>query len=112
MYNEVSYSVVSFVRSREQNLHYEIRPLPLQKVKKVEERSGACWLPLFKNSIIACGFPIPDRDPVKGIALPFPLMIDQAGILRSASYDGFSYLKGFSTSIYPTAVSNDSTSVQ
>ncbi len=112
MYNEVSYSVVSFVGSSEQNDQYEIRPLPLLRVKKFEESSGACWLPLFKNSIIACGFPIPDRGPEKGIELPFPLMIDQASILRLASYNGFSYLKGFSTLIYPTAVSTNSESVQ
>ena len=87
VYNQVSYSVVSFVRSRERNDQYGVRPLPLLKLKKVEESSGACWLPMFKNSIIPCGFPIPDRGPGKGIELPFPLMIDQASILRHASYD-------------------------
>ena len=112
MYNEVSYSVVSFVGSSEQNDQYEIRPLPLLKVKMVEEISGACWLPMFKNSIIACGFPIPARGSETGIELPFPLMIDQTSILRLTSYNGFSYLKGFSALVYPTAVSDNSESVQ
>ena len=112
VYNEVSYSVASFVKSRVQENQYEIRPLPLRTVERVEESSGACWLPLFKNSIIACGFAIPDRGLEKGIELPYSLMIDQASILRLASYKGFSYLKGFSTMIYPAAVSNNFESVQ
>ena len=100
------------MKSHEQNNQYEIRPLPLRTVERVEENSGACWLPLFKNSIIACGFAIPDRGLEKGIELPYSLMNDQASILRLASYKGFSYLKGFSTLIYPTAVSDNLKSVQ
>ena len=110
VYGQVSYSTVSFTsKTNGLNEQYEISPLILQKV---EESPGACWLPLFQNSIIALGFPVPDRAEEKGIELPFSLMTDQAGILYSTTHNEGLYLKGFSTLIYPSAASENLESVQ
>ena len=105
----ISSSEVSFQVSADKESTFEIIPLDL---KKVEEDSSTCWLPLFKGSIIASGFPVPERAGQKGIELPFSLMTDQAGMLYPMTYNGGIYLRGFSSLLYPTARSDDGMSVQ
>ena len=108
-WDEISSSEVSFQVSGEKEMTFEIRPLDLQKV---EEDSSTCWLPLFKGSVIASGFPIPERAGQKGIELPFSLMTEQAGMLYPMTYKEGIYLRGFSSLLYPTARSDDGMSVQ
>ncbi|KAL8795028.1 MAG: hypothetical protein Q9195_002476 [Heterodermia aff. obscurata] len=107
--DEISNSEVSFQVSADKEMTFEIVPSDLQKV---EEDSSTCWLPLFKSSIIASGFPIPERAGQKGIELPFSLITDQSGMLYPMTYNGGIYLRGFSSLLYPTARSDDGTSVQ
>ena len=107
--DEISNSEVSFQVSAGKEMTFEIRPLDLQKV---EADASTCWLPLFKGSVIASGFPIPERAGQKGIELPFSLMTEQTGVLYPMTYKKSIYLRGFSSLLYPTAQSDDGMSVQ
>ncbi len=111
-HNQASYSQISFKVSPDENNSFEIIPLPLQRVKESNVDPATCWLPIFKRSIIAHGFPVPERQGEKGIELPFSLMTDQAGFLYPIEYKGRVYLRGFSCIIFPTSASNNFQAVQ
>jgi hypothetical protein len=79
---------------------FEIAPTSLQRIANGEQ---SCWHRLFENAVIAQGFPIPQRDGEMGIEIPFDIMTRLAGTLYSVSYKDGTYLKGFSTLLFPTA---------
>ena len=113
-YGQTSYSEVVFneINKDAENAskEFEIVPLGLRKVRR---SSKTCWLHLFKNCVIAMGFPIPERNNgEKGIELPYELMTSQAGILFPKTYKGGLFLRGLSTLIYPTASWANHQSVQ
>ena len=104
-YGQTSYSEVAFNQINKTAgrvwKEFEIRPLGLRKVRG---SVNACWLRLFSNSVIALGFPTPERrNGENGIELPYQLMISQAGILFPKTYKEGLFLRGLSTLIYPTA---------
>ena len=104
----VSYSEISFKESGRSI--YEIRPMELEEVRP---RESACWLPIFVNGIIARGFPVPPRQKEeRGIELPFQVMISLVKVMYPISHLGGFYLKGFSSILFPTAISADRKSVQ
>ena len=113
-YGQTSYSEVVFngINKDAENAskEFEIVPLGLRKVRR---SSRTCWLHLFRNCVIAKGFPIPERsNGEKGIELPYELMTSQAGILFPKTYKGGLFLRGLSTLIYPTASWANHQSVQ
>ena len=105
---QVSYSEIIF---KETGLAiFDIR---LMELEKVQPRKDACWLPIFVNSIIARGFPIPSRcNGENGIELPFQVMTNLAKVMYPMSHLNGFYLQGFSNILYPTAASPDRKSVQ
>ena len=86
-----------------------IAPDPLLSLQP-SERKSLCWLPLFKQVNIARGFP--RRSPCngyrhghEGVELPFQLMLALADVRYPLSYDTGTILRGPSTLLIPTAVS-------
>ncbi|KAI9729246.1 MAG: hypothetical protein M1834_007038 [Cirrosporium novae-zelandiae] len=68
-------------------------------------RENLCWNTLFKGTVIAEGFPIPQRNgQVVGIELPFQMMVNLSRISYAAIYDNKVVLSGFSTMLFPTAI--------
>ena len=62
-----------------------------------------CWFPLFTNAVIAHGFPIaPRANNEKGLDISFDVMIALSGVQYSATFEGGTILKGFSSMLYPT----------
>lgn len=49
---------------------------------------GNCWIPLLRESILACGFPIAPRDAGLGLEVPVPLMMYLAGVHYPIEYNG------------------------
>jgi len=69
---------------------------------------GTCWLPLFQEGILACGFPAAPREEGIGLEIPFQLMIHFAGIRGSMEYDKFKILVGPSRILFPVKLLGDS----
>ena len=107
LYGQVSYSEVLIRRTGD--MVFELFPTPLEEVR---ERVGACWLPLFMNSIIARGHAVPAREGEKGIEIPFPLMLTLANVMYPIFHDDGIYLRGFSNLLFPAHISSDMKSVQ
>ena len=111
-HDQASYSQISFKFSPEENNSFEIIPLPLQRVEESNVDPATGWLPIFERSIIAHGFPVPERQGETGIELPFSLMTDQAAVLYPIEYKGRVYLRGFSSLIFPASASKNLQAVQ
>lgn len=62
-----------------------------------------CWHPLFPNTVIAYGFPVPSRSAEMGVEIPFDVMLRLARITYAVTYDDGLVLSGFSTLLFPSA---------
>ncbi|KAJ1324543.1 adenosylhomocysteine nucleosidase [Microdochium nivale] len=74
--------------------------------------NGSCWHSLFRNPVIARGFPIPVRPPaVKGLELTLGLMatLTQTQYLNHFGPNQHTMLKGFSAMAYPISQHGDTT---
>jgi hypothetical protein len=86
---------------------YEIDFFVKQKGKQISQE-GACWHDLFRNPVVAEGFPIPCRTG-HGTGLYIPLHI-MAGLIRArrvTDFDGSLFIKGFSTLLFPTKLTGN-----
>jgi hypothetical protein len=95
---------VSLSESLLQSMHgneFTISQLPLQDV---ENNSSRCWLPLFRGTVLARGYPTPLRGEEKGIELPFHLLLSVAGTLYPSWHHGGIVLQGFSRLLVPVRV--------
>ena len=79
------------------------------RVKEVVWHDEACWMQLFSGTVIANGWPIPERGNENGIELPFHLMATLAGPLYPMKFDGGFCLKAYSRILFPTAVARGET---
>lgn len=60
--------------------------------------NGMCWKGMFRNAIVACGFPIRSRPECEpGLEVPLPMMISLAAAPRLTIFGGQTILKGFSS---------------
>jgi hypothetical protein len=65
--------------------------------------NGKCWHNLFRNPMVAMGFPIAMRDePQAGLEIPLPMMATLAQAKRVTVFDGRIFVKGYSTMLVPT----------
>ncbi|RYP53797.1 hypothetical protein DL769_010445 [Monosporascus sp. CRB-8-3] len=69
--------------------------------------SGACWLPLVRQSVIASGFEVPARAGQKGLELSFDDLIAICGIEYPVDRDEKIIFLGLSTILVPTAIFDD-----
>ncbi|KAI9793060.1 MAG: hypothetical protein M1816_000958 [Peltula sp. TS41687] len=102
-HGKLTYSDVVFetVKSRE----FRLYTIGLQPIR---EEEYSCWHPMFVGSVIARGFPIPERRKEIGIELPFEVMISLGQILYPVEYEDGVILKGYSTILVPTNQGPDS----
>ena len=96
--NELTYSDVVFEKTGP--LQFRMALIDLQKMKNAD---GCCWRSLFLNSVIARGFPTPDRGKEIGIEVPFEVMISLACVLYPMEYHGGTILRGIKLTLVPTA---------
>ncbi|KAK8001318.1 nucleoside phosphorylase [Apiospora marii] len=69
--------------------------------------TGACWMGLFGNPVVVTGFMTPCRqDPVPGCEIPLEMMADLARSRKISNFGGRLMIKGFSTALIPTAMSD------
>lgn len=71
--------------------------------------TATCWHGMFRNPIIAHGYPIPSRkSQEQGLELSIDLMLTLAQVFYGVVYCDFLMLKGFSTLLTPTRKENGS----
>ena len=73
-----------------------------EDIRQVNDGNTQCWHPLFVNSSLAFGFPVPERDGEKGLELPFDVMLRLASVTYAVTYDDGLVLSGFSAILFPT----------
>jgi hypothetical protein len=98
----LAYSEVTMVLSNS-NV-FAIRTCPLTPCLN---KRGACWHSMFSRSVIAGGFPIPERGDRHGVELPFTLMAPLGRIWYPKEYLDGVVLKGFSTILVPMSINQD-----
>lgn len=76
--------------------------LPRQELKMNRGDIGKCWLPLFKEGVLARGFPIAERDGCEGLDIPFPLMVAFTRVTCSMEYNRGAILLGESSLLFPS----------
>jgi hypothetical protein len=69
--------------------------------------SGACWLPLVKQSVIASGFELPARTGQKGIELSFDDLIGLCGAECPVDRGGKIIFLGLATILIPISIFDD-----
>ncbi|KAL6898571.1 hypothetical protein GGI43DRAFT_408032 [Trichoderma evansii] len=67
---------------------FDLSLLPPHPVPYKPGTPGSCWIPLLRESVLACGFPIAKRDEGIGIEIPVPLMMYLAGVHYPINYNG------------------------
>jgi hypothetical protein len=71
--------------------------------------TATCWHAMFRNPVIAHGYPIPSRrSQEQGLELSVDLMLTLAQAFYGAVYCGVLMMKGFSTLLTPTRKENGS----
>ncbi|GES61167.1 Pfs domain protein [Aspergillus terreus] len=73
-----------------------------------EGTDGHCWHGLFRNPVVAEGYPTPRRpEPDPGLEIPLHILAGLTQARRANNFDGKTVLKGFSVMLIPTKFSND-----
>nr|AFT91405.1 hypothetical protein [Aspergillus rugulosus] len=69
---------------------------------------GRCWHGLFRNPVVAEGYPTPRRpEPDPGLEIPLEILAGLSQVRRANTFDGKTVLKGFSVILIPTKFSKD-----
>ncbi|KAF6806729.1 hypothetical protein CSOJ01_08632 [Colletotrichum sojae] len=78
----------------------------LEKVPPSEESS--CWLDLVsRDTVIARGFPVPDRDAARGLEIPLPILVEMDGVRHVVEFLGGVVMKGLSSMLLPISRTDD-----
>jgi hypothetical protein len=73
------------------------------------EEETLCWVPLFRNPVIARGFPIPYRGNGEiGLESPIDILASLIGATNSVDFQDGLLLKGFSSLLVPVKLTGDS----
>ncbi|KAJ4258805.1 hypothetical protein NW762_007892 [Fusarium torreyae] len=86
-------------------INYPVIPVALAPQ---DSKRGQCWHSIFRNPVIAVGYPIPRRNQ-SGLGLEIPLNV-MAGLTMSRrihKYMGRHFLKGYSIALVPTEKVSD-----
>ena len=69
----------------------------------LSKEGESCWLPIFRNPVIARGFPVPERENgEQGLEISLEILAALGGVRHVTEYQGGLVLKGFSTMFVPT----------
>lgn len=86
--------------------------LSLLPLEEVHEDDASCWLPLLHGSVIAHGFPIPQRGHEAGVEMSLDVIVPLAGVQYPVHIKEITILKGWTTLLYPVGASQDFGSIQ
>ena len=81
-------------------------------LKKAPYSHASCWLSMLHGSVIAHGFPIPARGSEMGVEISLAAIFALADIQYPVHIKGVTFLKGWSTLIYPVGASEDFDTIQ
>lgn len=88
-------------------MDYQVKKLALTDRGPIQ--TGSCWHLLFKNPVIARGFPIPARTHgEQGLEIPLNIMAGLAEATRITNFDDSLVMKGFSTMLVLTRLAQGS----
>jgi hypothetical protein len=80
-------------------MNFPITPAP----DRMLSMEGTCWHAMFRNPVVASGFPILARhEDERGLELPFDVMSLLAETQHATSYNATLILKGLCTMLIPT----------
>ncbi|KAM0287156.1 hypothetical protein ACHAO9_007916 [Fusarium lateritium] len=83
-------------------------PVALIAGKPELHGDGTCWYAIFRNPVIATGFPIPKRKRYgSGLEVPLNVMAGLTMSPRIHNYKGRSFFKGYSTALVATDTIGD-----
>lgn len=90
-------------------VHLEIMPvtseLTATDVVADKTTTANCWFNVFRNPVLVRGFPILKRPlPDSGIEMPIDMMTSLLQKCRLETFDGVTYLKGFSSMLFATQI--------
>lgn len=97
-FQELTYSHVLF-----RHIVAKVFIITVLDVRQLPRGDEMCWHPLFPNTMIAYGFPVPPRSDEMGVEIPFDVMLRLARITYAVTYDNGLVLSGFSTLLFPSA---------
>lgn len=110
-YDKLSYCTARITRTPEiSNLSFMI-DFSHDEIKEFSTpmHNGTCWHSMFRNPVIAKGYPIPVRDfEEKGLEIPLNMMAGLSEASRATKFDGGILIKGFSTGFVPTRTMQNS----
>lgn len=91
------------------DLSFSAELLTVQDLESDKSLQTNCWRGMFKNPVVALGYPTPHREMQEiGLEISLDLMLTLARTFWAAIYDGFLLLKGFNTLLTPTLKIDDS----
>ena len=86
--------------------------LVVKYTRIAEDQESLCWLKLFKEPVLALGFPVPSRTNEIGLEMPLKLMATICGARHFVDFQGGILIKGLSSMLIPTARLNGGNIVQ
>lgn len=82
---------------------YEINFAMEEISQRLPEVNGQCWHDIFKNPVVVRGYPIPRRREWRtGLEISLNIMAGLAQTQRLNQFKEKTYIKGFSTMLFPT----------
>jgi hypothetical protein len=94
--------VIFFGADVDNMITFKIVALPLKQIKEQD----ACWVPLLPGTIIAHGWPVPERGSENGLELPFNMMLSLSGPLYPMIFGRRFCLKAYSQILFPVSATS------
>lgn len=91
------------------NNKYSLEQSPLSEAPN---SIASCWLSMLHGSVIAQGFPTPPRGIEKGVEISLAAIKILAGVEYPVYLEGVTFLRGWSTLLYPVRASKNFSSIQ
>ncbi|EXV03237.1 ankyrin repeat protein [Metarhizium robertsii] len=109
--NCLGYSILRMHTNGIENgvIYLSIKPQKLvdKEPSATADPIGKCWHPLFQNSVLAYGFPVPKRGNQKGLELSYHEMRSLSGAKGTSEFKSRTILLGPRFVIYPTKLGSD-----
>lgn len=110
-YDKLSYCTARIIRVHEMVNFTFLICFSHDEIEEVSTsmHTGTCWHSMFRNPVIAKGYPIPVRDfEEKGLEISLNMMAGLSEASRATKFDGGILIKGFSTGFVPTRTTQNS----
>ncbi|UKZ62464.1 uncharacterized protein TrAtP1_003713 [Trichoderma atroviride] len=96
--------VITWLDTSNCSIDFMVEEVPQQTVVS----NGQCWHRMFKNAVIAKGFPIRRKSEARaGLEIPLNIMAGLVRTKRIEQFNGKDFIKGFSAMLVPKKRSSD-----